>query len=52
MAALTTKKSNTSSTSKKVVKVKIKRKGIVSKKKTSSIKTSKNYVKSYKGQGR
>ena len=30
----------------------IKRPGVVSKKKISSLKTSKNYVKKYKGQGR
>jgi hypothetical protein len=30
----------------------IKRKGIHSKKNTSSLKTSKNYVKTYRGQGR
>lgn len=30
----------------------IKRPGVVSKKKNSSLKTSKNYVKKYKGQGR
>lgn len=30
----------------------IKRQGVVSKKKSSSLKTSKNYVKKYKGQGR
>jgi len=30
----------------------IKRPGVVSKKKSSSLKTSKNYVKKYKGQGR
>lgn len=33
-------------------KVKIKRKGIHSKTKTSSIKSSKNYTKKYRGQGR
>lgn len=30
----------------------IKRPGVVSKKKNSSLKSSKNYVKKYKGQGR
>lgn len=30
----------------------IKRPGVVSKKKSSSLKTSKNYVKKYNGQGR
>ena len=33
-------------------KASIKRPGVVSKKKNSSLKTSKNYVKKYKGQGR
>ena len=33
-------------------KVKIKRKGIHSKNKHSSLKSSKNYVKKYKGQGK
>lgn len=33
-------------------KPKIKRPGVVSKKKNSSLKTSKNYTKKYKGQGR
>ncbi len=33
-------------------KVKVKRKGIHSKTKTSSIKSSKNYTKKYRGQGR
>jgi len=33
-------------------KNKIKRPGVHSKKKCSSLKTSKNYVKSYRGQGR
>jgi hypothetical protein len=32
-------------------KASIKRPGVVSKKKNSSLKTSKNYVKKYKGQG-
>jgi len=32
-------------------KASIKRPGVVSKKKTSSLKTSKNYVKKYRGQG-
>ena len=35
-----------------LTKPKKNRKGIHSKKKSSSIKTSKNYVKKYKGQGR
>jgi len=33
-------------------KPKVSRPGVVSKKKTSSLKTSKNYVKKYKGQGK
>lgn len=33
-------------------KASIKRPGVVSKKKNSSLKTSKNYKKKYKGQGR
>jgi hypothetical protein len=33
-------------------KPKIKRKGIHAKKKTSNLKSSKNYVKAYSGQGR
>jgi hypothetical protein len=33
------------------VKPKVKRPGVVSKKKNSSLKTSKNYVKPYRGQG-
>lgn len=33
-------------------KASIKRPGVVSKKKNSSLKTSKNYKKAYKGQGR
>jgi hypothetical protein len=33
-------------------KASIKRPGVVSKKKNSSLKSSKNYQKSYKGQGR
>ena len=32
-------------------KASIKRPGVVSKKKSSSLKTSKNYLKKYKGQG-
>jgi hypothetical protein len=40
------------SESKKLVNNKIKRPGIHSKKKTSSLKTSKNYTKKYVGQGR
>jgi hypothetical protein len=37
---------------KKVVKNKIKRPGVHSKKKTSSLKTSKHYSKPYRAQGR
>jgi len=33
-------------------KTKVKRKGIHSKKKASNLKTSKNYMKKYRGQGR
>lgn len=36
----------------KKVKIKIRRKGVHSKTKTSSSKTSKNYKKPYKGQGK
>ena len=39
-------------TSVKKVKSKVKRKGVVSKKKNSGLKSSKNYRKSYVGQGR
>ena len=35
----------------KKVKVKVKRKGVHSKSKMSSLKSSKNYTKKYKGQG-
>lgn len=44
------KKSNNIET--KQVKNNIKRPGVHSKKKTSTLKTSKNYTKAYKGQGR
>jgi hypothetical protein len=40
------------SESSKIVKNKIKRPGVHSKKKSSSLKTSKNYTKKYVGQGR
>lgn len=43
-------KKNTS-VSKKIEKIKIKRKGIHSKKKSSGLKSSKNYRKKYRGQG-
>jgi hypothetical protein len=36
----------------KVVKPKVKRPGVHAKSKTSSLKTSKNYVKKYRGQGK
>lgn len=39
-------------TSVKKVKPKVKRKGVVSKKKNSGLKSSKNYKKPYRGQGR
>lgn len=42
----------TNTVTKKVSKPRIKRKGVVSKNNTSSLKTSKNYKKKYKGQGR
>jgi glycerol-3-phosphate responsive antiterminator len=45
------KKKNTE-VSVKYEKSKIKRKGVVSKKKNSSLKSSKNYSKAYRGQGR
>jgi len=35
----------------KKVKVKVRRKGVHAKSKTSSLKSSKNYTKKYKGQG-
>ena len=44
------KKSN--STSIRIVKPKIRRKGIHSKKKNSGLKSSKNYTKRYRGQGK
>lgn len=42
----------TTTTSSKTLNPKIKRKGVHAKKKTSNSKTSKNYKKRYKGQGR
>lgn len=36
----------------KVIKPKVRRKGVHSKCKTSSLKSSKNYKKTYRGQGR
>lgn len=40
------------STSNTVIKIKKKRPGVSSKKKHSSLKTSKNYKKTYRGQGK
>ena len=48
--AATKVKSNTASSWKP--KPKVSRPGVVSKKKNSSLKTSNNYVKKYKGQGK
>jgi len=45
-------KSSTSVTKSFIKKPKVKRTGVHSKKKTSSLKTSKNYVKSYNRQGK
>lgn len=45
-------KKSTSNTPAKLEKKKVKRPGVHSKKKTSTLKTSKNYTKLYKGQGR
>jgi hypothetical protein len=39
-------------TSSKITKIKIKRKGVHSKKKNSGLKQSKNYTKPYRGQGK
>lgn len=47
-----TKKTNTSNVKVHIKKPKTKRKGVVSKKKSSKLKSSKNYLKRYKGQGR
>jgi hypothetical protein len=47
-----TKKGSTSTTKIRIKKPKVKRKGIISKKKSSKLKSSKNYKKSYRGQGR
>ena len=49
---MTKTKSNTSITKSFTKKPKVKRTGVHSKKKTSSLKTSKNYVKSYNRQGK
>jgi hypothetical protein len=46
-----TKVKSTKETAKWKPKASIKRPGVVSKKKNSSLKTSKNYVKKYRGQG-
>lgn len=48
---MATKVKSTKETAKWKPKASIKRPGVVSKKKNSSLKTSKNYVKKYKGQG-
>jgi hypothetical protein len=48
---MATKVKSTKEIAKWKPKASIKRPGVVSKKKTSSLKTSKNYVKKYKGQG-
>ena len=45
-------KKTSSNTSTKLEKKKIKRPGVHSKNKTSKLKTSKNYTKNYRGQGR
>jgi hypothetical protein len=44
------KKSN--NTTNRILKIKIRRKGIHSKKKNSGLKSSKNYTKRYRGQGK
>ena len=44
-------KAKTQSTPKRIEKPKIKRKGVHSKKRSSSLKSSKNYTKLYTGQG-
>ena len=49
---MATKVKSTKETAKWKPKASIKRPGVVSKKKNSSLKTSKNYVKKYKGQGK
>lgn len=46
------KSSTTSSSSVKLKKTKVSRPGVHSKNKTSKLKSSKNYSKSYRGQGR
>jgi len=45
------KLSKSDSSTKQKIKPHIKRKGVHSKKKTSNLKTSKNYVKKYRAQG-
>jgi hypothetical protein len=47
-----TKKTSTTSAKVHIKKPKVKRKGIISKKKSSKLKSSKNYKKAYRGQGR
>jgi hypothetical protein len=44
-------KTKTQSTPKRIEKPKVRRKGVHSKKKSSGLKTSKNYVKLSRGQG-
>lgn len=46
------KKTNSSNIKVHKKKPKVKRKGIISKKKSSKLKSSKNYKKQYRGQGR
>jgi hypothetical protein len=48
---MATKVKSTKEIAKWKPKASIKRPGVVSKKKSSSLKTSKNYVKKYRGQG-
>jgi len=48
---MATKVKSTKEVGKWKPKASIKRPGVVSKKKSSSLKTSKNYLKKYKGQG-
>jgi hypothetical protein len=45
-------KSSSSTTKTFIKRPKVKNPGVHSKKKTSGLKTSKNYVKSYRGQGK
>ncbi len=52
MATKASKTKSTSTASKFKVKPKIRRKGVVAKTKASKLKSSKNYIKKYKSQGR